>query len=136
MMVTLEKSELQTLFESQNYESDLLYEFRVKSLEIIESLPFPNSTMESWRRVSLSNLKLRNFLNHLIPSPQIRVKNTNVIPEKFENLDVKRQERCAQMLKEYQEKQKQNYFAQLAFAFHSNVYYLLLDENIPNTESI
>lgn len=136
MIATLEKSELQTLFESQNYESDLLYGFRLNSLEIIESLPFPNSTMESWRRISLSNLKLRNFLNHPIPSPQIRVKNKNVVPEKFENLNVNQQEHCAQILKEYQEKQKQNYFAQLAFAFHSNVYYLLLDENIPNTESI
>ncbi len=135
MMASLEKLEFKEVWNSQNL-YDNLKDFRLHSLEVLDSLPIPNSNMESWRRISLSNFKPKNFLKYSILSPKIRVNNVNVVLEKYENLDIKQQGRCVQILQEYQEKFKENYFAQLAFAFHSHVYYLNLNEKISSNENI
>ena len=115
------------IWKQKNYsEPTFVFQLREKSLQTLNTLPFPNKDQESWRKVSLSNFQPLTYLSQdfskLEILPEINLKS-------YLDLSETEKQKYEEILLHAQNKLKENYFAQLAFAFHSKLYFLCLDES-------
>ena len=90
--------------------------FQLEALEFLFQSKFPNSEMESWRKISLRNLDLKKIL----PTEFSRSDKNQKIDKKFEYY-------LKHILREY----KDNFFALLQFSLSNQIHYFPnLSENL------
>jgi len=116
-------------------ESAWLQNLRQNAQILLQQAPFPDSSMESWRKISLKNLAVDDFKDiGKSPLDTIQLQKTHgmdgVYIEDLRNLDNKSQgyirERFAALLEKY----KNDYFALYALAHFSQGIYIQAADNV------
>ena len=105
-----------------------LKEFRRNAFHVLQRVPIPNASLESWRKLSLSNLKLEKLIQHWKYSETYFTENRGNCLKRFSELNPGEEEFLRKKLDFLLEYYSESFFSLLNFSFFTSTCFLELSE--------